>query len=197
MPHLRILRHIRKIIVACDRSDTHQTRSSKDCPSRCAETQASTIPAPPPYEPVQGSQKLDIEWNIRGHTRHLEYDLQNTFSQERVQLSNPPIIHDAVLFTPNDEKFYRRLLLDPTVETDIMSEDIARLLSTPVDKGYGAEIRLPDGRTVKSLGVIETRWQIYRCQRVHNTTFHVVRDRRYDLVLGRTSISQLRLSGEE
>jgi hypothetical protein len=86
-------------------------------------------------------------------------------------------------------------LLDATVESDIISDDIAHLLGTPVEKSHGAEVQLPDGRTVKSVGRIKTSLQMYRCQRVHNTMFHVVRDRRYDLVLGRLSICQLRLSG--
>jgi hypothetical protein len=197
MPHFQILKNtIRKIIVTCDRSDADQTRRSKGCSSRRAETQTWTTPAPPPYEPFE-SRNQDREWNIHAHTRQLEYGIQNAFNQERVQLFDAPIIYDAVLFTPNDERFYRRLLLDATVETDIISEDIAQLLGTPMEKGYGAEIQLPDGRTVKSVGVIETKWQIYRCRRAYNTRFHVVRDRRYDLVLGRTSISQLRLSREE
>jgi hypothetical protein len=153
--------------------------------------------SPPPYEPFEQSQNLDIEWNIHGHTQQPEYDIQNNFNRERVKPSDAPIIHDAVLFTPTDERFYRRLLLDDTVETDIISDDIAHLLGTPVEKSYGAEVQLPDGRTVKSVGTIDTKWQIYRCQRVHNTRFHVVGDRRYDLVLGRLSICQLRLSGEK
>ncbi|RHZ62599.1 hypothetical protein CDV55_101380 [Aspergillus turcosus] len=154
MPRLRVLRAtLRKIIVACDRSDAHQTRRNKSCSSSCAEenakAQAWTTAAPPPYEPFK-SQNRDIKRNIHRRTQPLEYDIQNTFNRERVQLADAPIIHDAVLFTPNDEKLYRRLLLDPTVETDIISEDVARLLGTPVEKGYGAEIQLPDGRTVKS-----------------------------------------------
>ncbi|KAL4780595.1 hypothetical protein BJX76DRAFT_360719 [Aspergillus varians] len=106
--------------------------------------------------------------------------------------------YDIQLFgTKNDKVVYRRLLLDFQVNTDAVSDEIPKLLNLPIAGYKGAEVRLPNGSSVRPIGALEIQWQLYKGNRQYRTKFLVIENSQFDVLLGRRSIQKYRLSAED
>ncbi|KAL4951074.1 hypothetical protein BDW69DRAFT_170797, partial [Aspergillus filifer] len=99
--------------------------------------------------------------------------------------------YDIVLL--GTEPIYRRLLLDFNLNIDAISDEIPTLMNLPITPYNGLEVSLPSGNLAKPVGIVKLKWKLYKKNRKFETTFLVIPNNHFDMLIGRSSIQTHKL----
>ncbi|KAL5337871.1 hypothetical protein BJX70DRAFT_399144 [Aspergillus crustosus] len=126
-----------------------------------------------------------------------ETEKQNPPSSEKT--THQIFTYDTILFTfDSGNPVYRRLLLDFRVSFDAVSDQIPPLVNLEISPYDGPSVRLPNGIDVTPIGTLCVKWQLFKGKRrSYETTFLVIKDLLFDMMLGRASIEKYKLWEED
>lgn len=126
----------------------------------------------------------------------------DTFKVLLRKVSPGRFCYDAMIISPINTLRRYRMSLDTRTDKDIMDADIYhRIEGAKLQPYQGSPIAVPGGLVLDPLGTIVIKWHFNGGKRLYETTFLVVNEAKFDMLLGNTSIDQvkeeaLRLEGE-
>ncbi|KAL4791893.1 hypothetical protein BDV19DRAFT_284889 [Aspergillus venezuelensis] len=128
--------------------------------------------------------------------QHNAADLEADNSTEEIR--QRLFTYDIVLLGKKREKpIHRRLLLDFHLDVDAISDEIPTLMDLPIAPYDGLEILLHSGIAAKPIGVVKLKWKLYQKKRKFETTFLVIPNSHFDMLIGRSSIQRHKLWEED
>ncbi|OJJ66307.1 hypothetical protein ASPBRDRAFT_85611, partial [Aspergillus brasiliensis CBS 101740] len=92
---------------------------------------------------------------------------------------------------PSKTKLQRRMILDPCAKDNIMSVEVYNAISGIELQPYqGESIAVTRQSDQQPRGIVEIQWHFYKGINLHQTSFYVVPNADFDLLLGDPSIGQ-------
>ncbi|KAL4963070.1 uncharacterized protein BDV14DRAFT_93693 [Aspergillus stella-maris] len=142
----------------------------------------------------QGTRQSRVNGNrtaVSGRGQQLHNTADTEAEKLTENIRQRVFTYDIVLL--GNEPIYRRLLLDFNLNIDAISDEIPTLMNLPITPYDGLEVPLPSGALAKPIGIVKLKWRVYKKKRKFETTFLVIPNNHFDMLIGRSSIQTHKL----
>ncbi|GKZ31228.1 hypothetical protein AbraIFM66950_011519 [Aspergillus brasiliensis] len=109
------------------------------------------------------------------------------------ELDQCDFVYDVMAGPPGKKQLRRRMMLSFHTDTNVMSKETHRRLGASITPYSGTCIQVLGLQDRKPLGIAEVQWSFCGRSKPYRTTFYVVEEVEYDLLIGRPSMREQEL----